>query len=760
MQGGASGEESNSGLHQILVEKFYSLESSYRKLVEQFNLLYQEKNKKSIVKMDSDEKLKDLSGQMELCSGVFFSGNPYKNVLNCMGHAVYVSGADTEEIIYWNRFAERLYGYKDHEILGQRSTELLICEEYNELARIFMEKLSCGESWSGLFPFKKRSGQIFMAMVTKSPLYEDGEFFGVITVSNDVASFINVNSRNASIHEDNSQPGARGINFKRIQWQPRPQIASSVSNLASKVFSLKRGEDTCNVSGDARDRDQVDLDAKEGKPLKPPRAPAARLSFNFLGGKNKANAESSEKDESTFDISQPSKIAAKVMSKLNIAVFGHLDKEKSQHNENDNTRVIEATAEPYPRTDSEAKSTYCNFGDERIHLQKNQKRTCFDPGTMCAPTTGHDVVEGPSGTFSRNSKERPEASKIPEQYPGSCMNDEELKPRLGKSKLSEVEDSSQQLLECQQSPKSGRSVDSRGSSSSITENESRLIVDCEILWEDISLKEEIGRGSYGVVYHGIWNGSDVAVKVYFGNQCCDGTLLEYKKEVEIMKRLRHPNVLLFMGAIFSQEKPAIVTEFLPRGSLFKTLHRNNKPLDFSRRLRMALDVARGMNYLHRRNPPIVHRDLKSSNLLVDKSWTVKVGDFGLSRFKDATFLTSKSGRGTPQWMAPEVLRNEPSTEKSDIFSFGVILWELMTESIPWSDLNSLQVVGVVGFMNRRLEIPENLDTRVSAIIRDCWQSNPALRPSFEDIIQRTTDVILCFSGLATRKNTTILSNTI
>lgn len=143
------------------------------------------------------------------------------------------------EVVYYtrkffscrNRFAERLYGYKDHEILGQRSTELLICEEYHELARIFMENLSCGESWSGLFPFKKRSGQIFMAMVTKSPLYEDDELFGVITVSNDAASFINVNSRNASIHEDNAQPGARGINFKRIQWQPRLQIASSVSNL-------------------------------------------------------------------------------------------------------------------------------------------------------------------------------------------------------------------------------------------------------------------------------------------------------------------------------------------------------------------------------------------------------------------------------------------------------------------------------------------------------------------------------------------------
>uniref|UniRef100_A0A7C8Z4G8 non-specific serine/threonine protein kinase n=1 Tax=Opuntia streptacantha TaxID=393608 RepID=A0A7C8Z4G8_OPUST len=153
-----------------------------------------------------------------------------------------------------------------------------------------------------------------------------------------------------------------------------------------------------------------------------------------------------------------------------------------------------------------------------------------------------------------------------------------------------------------------------------------------------------------------------------------------------------------------------------------------------------------MNYLHRRHPPIVHRDLKSSNLLVDKNWTVKVGDFGLSKLKNATFLTAKSGGGTPQWMAPEVLRNEPSNEKSDVFSFGVTLWELMTVKIPWANLNSLQVVGVVGFMDRRLEIPENLDPRVSSIITDCWQSNPEARPSFQDIIQRMNGILQSVPG--------------
>ncbi|XP_015083358.1 putative proline-rich receptor-like protein kinase PERK11 isoform X1 [Solanum pennellii] len=718
MYGGDGDDESTPGL----AKRFYSLESSHRKLEEQFNVLLQEKKIDDSLKMDdSDEKLMD-SGEMGFrVPGVFSTGSPYRNVLNHMGHAVHVSRASTGEIIYWNRSAERLYGYKEHEVLGQMTTEFLICEEYHQLVRIARERLRCGQSWSGLFPCKKRYGQIFMAMLTKSPLYENGELFGIITVSNDAASFTNTNSNDTSSHEDNGEPGARGINFKRIQWNQRPQIASSVSNLASKVFALKRGED---ASAEVSSRDEADLDTKEGKPLKPPRAPATRLSFSLLGGKNRANTESSEKDESSFDISQPSKFAAKVMSKLNIAGFGHINKEKGHQNGDDDTPVVENVAEPHSPAASNSTGKYCHFVDAHHHLQKNQKGSCH-PGRTCAPTTGHD---GPGGSSSRNSDKFPEA--LPEQIPGSCMSDE-----------------------LQQSPKSGGSTDSYGNSSFKVENESSLIVDCAILWEDISLKEEIGRGSYGVVYHGIWNASDVAVKVYFGNQCSEETLLDYKKEVEIMKRLRHPNVLLFMGAVYSQEKSAIITEFLPRGSLFKTLHGNNHLLDFRRRLRMALDVARGMNYLHRWNPPIVHRDLKSSNLLVDKSWTVKVGDFGLSRFKDSTFLTTKSGRGTPQWMAPEVLRNEPSTEKSDVFSFGVILWELMTESIPWNNLNSLQVVGVVGFMDRRLEIPEHLDTRVSTIILDCWQSNPAVRPSFQDIIQRTTDIILSFTGSTTaRKN--------
>ncbi|XP_073270471.1 probable serine/threonine-protein kinase SIS8 isoform X2 [Primulina huaijiensis] len=254
------------------------------------------------------------------------------------------------------------------------------------------------------------------------------------------------------------------------------------------------------------------------------------------------------------------------------------------------------------------------------------------------------------------------------------------------------------------------------------------VADCEIPWEDITL------GSYGEVYRGDWHGTEVAVKRFLDQDKIGESLEEFKSEVLIMKRLRHPNVVLFMGAVTRPPNLSIVTEFLPRGSLYRLIHRPNNQLDERRRLRMALDAARGLNYLHNCSPLIVHLDLKSPNLLVDKNWVVKVSDFGLSRMKHNTYLSSRSTAGTAEWMAPEILRNEPSNEKCDVYSFGVILWELFTLQQPWLGMNPMQVVGAVGFQHRRLEIPDNMDPFVANLIRKCWQTDPMLRPSFTEIM--------------------------
>ncbi|KAJ6709642.1 SERINE/THREONINE-PROTEIN KINASE CTR1-LIKE ISOFORM X1 [Salix koriyanagi] len=258
----------------------------------------------------------------------------------------------------------------------------------------------------------------------------------------------------------------------------------------------------------------------------------------------------------------------------------------------------------------------------------------------------------------------------------------------------------------------------------------------EISWDELHIKERVGAGSFGTVHRAEWHGSDVAVKVLIVQDFHDDQLREFLREVAIMKCVRHPNVVLFMGAITKCPHLSIVTEYLPRGSLYRLIHRPaaGEVLDQRRRLRMALDVAKGINYLHCLDPPIVHWDLKSPNLLVDKNWTVKVCDFGLSRFKANTFIPSKSVAGTPEWMAPEFLRGEPSNEKSDVYSFGVILWELVTMQQPWSGLCPAQVVGAVAFQNRKLSIPQNTPPLLASLMESCWADDPAQRPSFRTFL--------------------------
>nr|XP_029118350.1 serine/threonine-protein kinase CTR1 isoform X1 [Elaeis guineensis]XP_029118351.1 serine/threonine-protein kinase CTR1 isoform X1 [Elaeis guineensis]XP_029118352.1 serine/threonine-protein kinase CTR1 isoform X1 [Elaeis guineensis] len=277
-----------------------------------------------------------------------------------------------------------------------------------------------------------------------------------------------------------------------------------------------------------------------------------------------------------------------------------------------------------------------------------------------------------------------------------------------------------------------------------TKDTSLAMDDLMIPWRDLVLKEKIGAGSFGIVHRADWNDSqDVAVKILMEQDNHPECLKEFLREVAIMRSLRHPNIVLLMGAVTQPPNLAIVTEYLSRGSLYRLLHRPDarENLDEKCRLNMAFDVAKGMNYLHQRNPPIVHRDLKSPNLLVDKEYTVKVGDFGLSRLKENTFLCSRTAAGTPEWMAPEIFRDELSNEKSDVYSFGVILWELMSLQQPWSNLNPAQVVAAVGFKGRRLEIPSDVDPRVAGIIKSCWANEPWKRPSFASIMESLKPLI-------------------
>lgn len=130
-----------------------------------------------------------------------------------------------------NRSAERLYGWKDYEVLGENVAELLVAEEYYQPFNTIVENLLFGQSWTGQFPFKRRSGEIFMALVTKSPMYTDGKLSGIVTCSSDAETF-NAGNQRAYRNRDRAYKN-------RIQWNARPQIASSVSNLVLMYYIIK-----------------------------------------------------------------------------------------------------------------------------------------------------------------------------------------------------------------------------------------------------------------------------------------------------------------------------------------------------------------------------------------------------------------------------------------------------------------------------------------------------------------------------------------
>lgn len=257
---------------------------------------------------------------------------------------------------------------------------------------------------------------------------------------------------------------------------------------------------------------------------------------------------------------------------------------------------------------------------------------------------------------------------------------------------------------------------------------------------EIVLAERVGKGSYGEVFKGIWRGTEVAVKKlpYYFEQLEDKeqqkTFLEgFIQETQLMKTLRHPNVIQLFAS-FTHPEVMIVMEFMAKGSLYQILHDKSIDLSWDLRRQILLDAARGMTYLHKSQPVIVHRDLKSHNLLVGEHWRCKVSDFGLSRM--LTAMDTMTSCGTPSWTAPEVLRGEKYTEKCDVYSFGIVLWECVTRMTPHEGIPHFQVVFQVGTQGLRPDLPSDTPHHWARLTADCWAEDPDVRPSFEEILDR------------------------
>mmetsp|Transcript_14559 Transcript_14559/g.49305 ORF Transcript_14559/g.49305 Transcript_14559/m.49305 type:complete len:188 (-) Transcript_14559:36-599(-) len=178
-------------------------------------------------------------------------------------------------------------------------------------------------------------------------------------------------------------------------------------------------------------------------------------------------------------------------------------------------------------------------------------------------------------------------------------------------------------------------------------------------------------------------------------------------------------------------------EFCDRGSLFQVLANESIELPWTKKKSLILGLAQGMEYLHSQTPIIIHRDLKSLNVLVSQDWRAKVTDFGLSR----AYTESANGKltmatGSYHWMAVEVISGTSYTEKADVYSFGIILWETLTRRTPYDGMQAVQVISAVVSRNERPAIPEGTPAILVTLLNELWHANPGLRPPFRDIVPR------------------------
>uniref|UniRef100_H0VTB3 Mitogen-activated protein kinase kinase kinase n=1 Tax=Cavia porcellus TaxID=10141 RepID=H0VTB3_CAVPO len=265
----------------------------------------------------------------------------------------------------------------------------------------------------------------------------------------------------------------------------------------------------------------------------------------------------------------------------------------------------------------------------------------------------------------------------------------------------------------------------------------------EIPFHELQLEEIIGVGGFGKVYRALWRGEEVAVKAARLDPEKDPavTAEQVRQEARLFGALQHPNIIALRGACLSPPHLCLVMEYARGGALSRVLAGRRVPPHVL--VNWAVQVARGMNYLHNDAPvPIIHRDLKSINILILEAienhnladTVLKITDFGLAREWHKT--TKMSAAGTYAWMAPEVIRLSLFSKSSDVWSFGVLLWELLTGEVPYREIDALAVAYGVAMNKLTLPIPSTCPEPFARLLEECWDPDPHGRPDFSSILKR------------------------
>ena len=270
-----------------------------------------------------------------------------------------------------------------------------------------------------------------------------------------------------------------------------------------------------------------------------------------------------------------------------------------------------------------------------------------------------------------------------------------------------------------------------------TSANSEISVSYRINYSELQLGKELGRGGFGVVYKGSWRHFDLAVKQLLMDKISSESQKEFERESQTMAGLRSPNIVQFYRVCTS---PAycIVMEYMPNGSLFSVL-KSDKPLERTLCLNIALDMSKGVAFLHHES--ILHRDLKSLNVLLDKTYQTKLTEFGLSKVKMETKSHATAANAfkvsvrTMQWRVPELFDpEEVFTSKSDIYSLGVTLWELSSRKLPFQSTPNPYLIPSLVEKEIREDIPTTCPEVFSTVIQQCWAGEPSQRPDANSVV--------------------------
>ena len=261
---------------------------------------------------------------------------------------------------------------------------------------------------------------------------------------------------------------------------------------------------------------------------------------------------------------------------------------------------------------------------------------------------------------------------------------------------------------------------------------------------DISKAEMIGSGGFGAVYKGRWSGKYVAIKVLACDHLNAEANAEFKRELEVMVGLRSPQIIEVYGAVLQGKQLSIVMELSPKGNLCQLLNRDRN-LTWPTKYNIGMDIAYGLKYLHDRG--IIHRDLKSLNVLLDNELNAKICDFGLAKVKTQSQSTTTmgGGAGTILWMAPELFgMRAKNTEKTDVYALGMVLYELLTHKLPFADfLDGKKAEYVVPRWlenGERPEMPSYGDRNFKDLIQRCWHQNSGSRPTADQVASRLEEM--------------------